>query len=94
VNDLPDPGRFFGGISIFINGATKAAKTKRPRVVVCGEGVAFLQAEGKADAAVRLEQLCSELVKTYEVDVLCACQPSNLHAVATRQTLQRYCSER
>jgi DNA-binding NarL/FixJ family response regulator len=81
VNGLPDPVRFFGGISGLIEAAAKAAKTKQPRVAVCGEGVAFLQAKGKADAAIRLEQLCDELAKTHEVDVLCAYPFSNGHAV-------------
>jgi len=72
VNDLPDPVRFFQGISGVIEAATRAAKSGKPRVVVCGEGVAHLRAEGKADAAIRLEQLCDELANTHEVDVLCA----------------------
>jgi DNA-binding NarL/FixJ family response regulator len=72
VSGLPDPVRFFGGISGFIERAAKAARTKQPRIVVCGESVSLLRAEGKADAAIRLEQLCDELAKTHEVDVLCA----------------------
>jgi DNA-binding NarL/FixJ family response regulator len=72
VNDLPDPVRFFGSIGDVIEAATKAAKSGQPRVVVCGEGVAHLRAEGKADAAIRLELLCDELAKTHEVNVLCA----------------------
>jgi hypothetical protein len=83
VSGLPDPVRFFAGISGLIEAAAKAAKTKQPRVVVCGEGVAVLQAEGKADAAVRLEQLCDELAKTHRVDVLCAYPLSGFHSVAT-----------
>jgi DNA-binding NarL/FixJ family response regulator len=72
VNNLPDRGRFFSGISGLIEAATRASKSRQPRVVVCGEGVAFLQAEGKADAANQLGQLCDELAHTHEVDVLCA----------------------
>jgi len=72
MTGLPDPVRFFAGISPFIEAATKAAKTKQPRVVVCGESAALLRAEGKTDAAIRLEQLCGDLAKTHEVDVLCA----------------------
>jgi len=76
VRGLPDPVRFFGGIGGFIDAAIKAARTKQPRIVVCGESVALLRAEGKGDAAIRLEQLCDELARTHEVDVLCA-QPLN-----------------
>jgi CheY-like chemotaxis protein len=72
VDGLPDPFRFFAGISRVIEAAAKAASSKQPRVVVCGEGVAVLLAEGKRDAAIRLEQLSNEVAKTYDVDVLCA----------------------
>ena len=72
VDGLPDPVRFFLGIGGAIDAATKAAKSKDPRVVVCGEGAGFLLAEGKADAAIQLRQLCDELAQSHEVDVLCA----------------------
>ena len=72
VSGLPDSVRFFEGISGFIETALKAAKAEQPRVVVCGEGLAVLQGEGNANAAIRLEQLCDELVETHKVDVLCA----------------------
>jgi DNA-binding NarL/FixJ family response regulator len=81
VSGLPDPVRFFGGIRGFIEAATKAANAEQPRVVVCGEGVATLRAEGKVDAAIRLEQLCDELAKTHKVDVLCAYPTSSFQAV-------------
>jgi DNA-binding NarL/FixJ family response regulator len=72
VNGLPDPVRFFEGVSGLIEAAFKAAKAEHPRVVFCGERVGLLWAEGKTDAAVRLEQLCNDLSKAHEVDILCA----------------------
>lgn len=72
VSGLPDPVRFFMGINGFIKAAAHAAKAKHPRIVVCGESAALLRAKGKADAAIRINQLCDELAKTHEVDVLCA----------------------
>lgn len=83
VNDLPDPVRFFGGISGFIEAAAKAAKLKKPRIVVCGESVALLRAEGKVDAAIRLDQLCDELAELHDVDVLCAHPLSAVPSVET-----------
>jgi DNA-binding NarL/FixJ family response regulator len=83
VSGMPDPVRFFGGISGFIEAAAKAAKTKQPRIVVCGESVAVLRAEGKVDAAIRLDQLCDELAELHEVDVLCAHPLSALPSVET-----------
>jgi MEDS: MEthanogen/methylotroph, DcmR Sensory domain len=71
VNDLPDPVRFFEGIGGFIQAASRAAQSEEPRVVVFGEAVALLHAEGKAVAAIRFEQLGNDLLKTHKVDILC-----------------------
>ena len=65
VNGLPDPARFFGGLGGFIEAAAKAAKSEQPQVVVFGEAVALLQAQGKANAAIRLEQLGNDVGKTF-----------------------------
>jgi len=59
--------------------AAKAEISEQPRVVVCGEGVALLHAEGKADAAIRIERGCDDLAKTCEVDILCAYPLSSFH---------------
>jgi DNA-binding NarL/FixJ family response regulator len=72
VNDLPDPARFFGSIGGLIKSAAKAAQSQQPNVVVFGEAEALLQAEGKPDAAIRIEQLVNNLADAYEVDILCA----------------------
>src|SRR5882672_5458976 len=48
-------------------------------VAFCGERVGLLWAEGKTDAAIRLEQLCSDLAKIHEVDILCAYPLSSIH---------------
>ena len=71
VNGLPDPVRFFERIGGSIEAAAKAAKSEQPRVVVFGEAVNLLQAEGKADAAIRLEQLWNEVGKTFGLDIFC-----------------------
>jgi len=83
VDGLPDPVRFLRGISGVIATAKKAANAKQPHVVVCGEGIAVLLAEGKTDAAIRLERLCDEVASTHEIDVLCAYPLTSLHAVET-----------
>jgi len=79
VDGRPDPVRYFGGIGGLIEAAAKAAISEQPRVVVCGEGVALLHAEGKADAAIRIERGCDDLAKTCEVDILCAYPLSSFH---------------
>jgi DNA-binding NarL/FixJ family response regulator len=93
VNDSPDVARFFGGLGGFIEAAAKAAKSEQPRVVVFGEAVALLQAEGKADAAIRFEQLGNDLAEMYKVDILCAYPLSSFHGREDRHVFQSICAE-
>ena len=93
VNGLPDPVRFFERIGGFIEAAAKAAKSEQPQVVVFGEAVALLQAEGKADAAIRLEQLGNDLAKTRGVDILCAYPLSSFHLNKDSHVFQSICTE-
>jgi hypothetical protein len=93
VNDMPDPVRFFGGIGGFIESAAKAAKSEQPRVAVFGEAVALLQAEGKADAAIRFEQLGNDLGKAHKVDILCAYPLSSFHGKEDKHVFESICAE-
>ena len=93
VNDMPDPVRFFGDIGGSIEAAANAAKSERPQVVVFGEAVALLQAEGKADAAIRFEQLGNDLGKTHKVDILCAYPLSSFHGGEDKHIFQSICAE-
>jgi len=71
VNDLPDPDRFFKVAGNLISSAAKAAKGENPRVSGCGECAPTLFAQGKVDAAIRLEHFWDEIAKIYAVDILC-----------------------
>jgi DNA-binding NarL/FixJ family response regulator len=93
LNDSPNPARFFGGLGGFIEAAAKAAKSERPRVVAFGEAVDLLQAQGKPDAAIRLEQLWNDVGKTFEVDILCGYALSNFHGKEDRHVFQSICAE-
>ncbi len=93
VNGLPDPVRFFERIDGFIEAAARAAKSEQPQVVVFGEAVALLQAEGKADAAIRLEQLWNEVAKRHEVNILCAYPSSSFHGEEDEHVFQSICTE-
>jgi DNA-binding NarL/FixJ family response regulator len=93
VNGLPDPVRFFGGIGGLIEAAAKAAKSEQPQVFVFGEAVALLQAEGKADAAIRFEQLGNDLAKSHEVDILCAYPLSSFHDEEDEHVFRSICAE-
>ena len=93
VNDMPDPVRFFGGIGGLIEAAAKAAQSEQPQVAVFGEAVALLQAEGKADAAIRFEQLGNDLAKTHKVDILCAYPLSSFRSKEDKHVFQSICAE-
>jgi hypothetical protein len=92
VNGWPDAAQFHEGFSRLIESASKAATAEHPRVAICGEGVALLWAEGNAEAAIRLEQLGNDLVKTYEVDILCA-YPFSLHIQDDEHAFRTVCGE-
>ena len=70
ANEPPDPAGFLEVIRGLAEAAAKRGK-KYPRVAFCGERAGRLWAEGKTDEAMRLEQLCDDLAKEQEVDILC-----------------------
>jgi DNA-binding NarL/FixJ family response regulator len=93
VNDMPDAARFFEVVNALIEAATKAAKREHPRVVACGECSPVLWAEGKADAAIRLEQLWDEVGKTVGLDILCGYALSSFHGERDEHVFQSICAE-
>ena len=93
VDGVPDPARFFEDFSGLIEAAAMAAKAKYPRVAFCGECIGRLWAEGKRDAAIRLEQGCNELAKTHAVDLLCAYPFRGVHGEEDELALQRIYAE-
>jgi DNA-binding NarL/FixJ family response regulator len=70
IAQTPDPVRMLNAIRGLSEAASKAGK-KNPRVAVCGERAGRLWAEGITDLAIRLEQLCNELAKSHDMDILC-----------------------
>jgi DNA-binding NarL/FixJ family response regulator len=93
VNDMPDPVRFFEAVSSVIEAAAKASKREHPRVVACGECSPLLWAEGKPDAAIRLEQLWDEVGKTFEIAILCGYASSSFHGKEDEHVFQSICAE-
>lgn len=93
VNDLPDPVRFQKVTGDLLMAATKAAKGKRPRVAACGECAPILWAQGKADAAIRLEHLWDQIARTQEVDVLCGYVMKSSQREQERHIYERICNE-
>lgn len=70
ANEPTDPVEFLEAIRRLSEAAAKAGK-EHPRVAFCGERAGRLWAEGKTDEAIELEQLCDDLAKAHEVDILC-----------------------
>jgi PAS domain S-box-containing protein len=72
VNGSLDEARFLDIISDILTRAGHAAECKESPLAVFGELVALLWAEGKPQAAIRVEQLWNDLAKTYNFSLLCA----------------------
>jgi CheY-like chemotaxis protein len=93
VGDMPDPDRFFEVVGDLIRTAAKAGKSAHPRIAACGECAPLLWAEGKADAAIRVEQLWDQIATTYEVDILCGYALSSFRGEADELVFQSICAE-
>jgi DNA-binding NarL/FixJ family response regulator len=92
VDDWPDPVRFFSAFGTVIERVSRAAASERSRVAVCGEGVTLLWAAGKTGAAIRAEQLCNDLARKYDVDILCA-YPHRFHIHEDEDAFGSVCRE-
>lgn len=68
----PDRSRFLSTFGPLIRRAHAAAGTQHNRVVVFGEMVAVLCAQGRMEAAIQLEQLWNELSETHSFHLRCA----------------------
>jgi DNA-binding NarL/FixJ family response regulator len=93
VNDMPDWERFFEVVGGLVSGAAKAGKGEHSRVAMWGECGPLLWAEGKVDAAIRLEQLLNQLATIYEFDLLCAYALSSFRGEEDEHVFQSICAE-
>jgi DNA-binding NarL/FixJ family response regulator len=93
VDDRLDPTRFFELVSGLIAAAAKAARPEHYGVVACGECSPVLWAEGKADAAIRLEQLWDQVGRTFGLDILCGYALSSFHGEEDEHVFQSICAE-
>jgi DNA-binding NarL/FixJ family response regulator len=93
VNDMPNWERFFEVVGGLVSGAAKAGKGEHSRVAMWGECGPLLWAEGKVDAAIRLEQLLNQLATIYEFDLLCAYALSSFHGEENEHVFQSMCAE-
>jgi len=76
-----------------LEAAFKAAKSAHPRVALCGEGTARLWAEGQENSAIRIEHLCNDLTKTYDVDILCAFPANSFRGEEREEAFRSICAQ-
>jgi DNA-binding NarL/FixJ family response regulator len=93
VSDMPDTGWFLKAVDDLIVAARKEANGEHLRVAACGECAHMLWAQGKADAAIRLEELWNQIAKTYNVDILCGYSLESLRSDEDSDTFRRVCEE-
>lgn len=75
-----------------VNDAPRAAWTQH-RLALCGEGAGRLWAEGQAHTALQLEQLCNELARRYQLDILCAYPSAQYLGNGDKDALDTICAE-
>jgi DNA-binding NarL/FixJ family response regulator len=93
IYDMPDAARFVEVVGGLIEAAAKAVKREHCRVVACGECSPLLWAQGKPDAAIRVEQLWDEVGRTFGVDILCGYALSSFHGEEDEHVFQRIYAE-
>lgn len=93
VGDMPDTGWFLKVVDDLIVTARKGTNGEHLRIAACGECAHMLWAQGKADAAIRLEELWNQISKTYYVDILCGYSLESLRCEEDSYTFRRICEE-
>jgi DNA-binding NarL/FixJ family response regulator len=93
INDLPDPVRFLKVLGNLISTTAEAVTGKQARVAIFGEMCHLLWAQGNAEAAIQVEKLGNQLIKTYDVDILCGYSLSSVQGGMDSHIFQRICAE-
>jgi DNA-binding NarL/FixJ family response regulator len=93
LNGMPDSVLLVKLLGDLIETAAKAAKGEQPRVSIFGEMCHLLWAQGNAEAAIQVEKLGNQLVKTYDVDILCGYSLSSVQGVMESSTYEKICAE-
>jgi hypothetical protein len=89
----PNEDRFNEVVGGIIAKALACAGGEQPRVAIFGEMVALLWADGKADAAIRLEQLWNGLAQTKSFSLFCAYPMSSFNREEDAELLVKVCNE-
>ena len=89
----PDAARFAEVVGGLIEKVRAASGSEARRVAAFGEMVALLWMEGKADAAIRLEELWNDLARTHAFSLRCAYPMSSFCREEHGDLLLKICAE-
>jgi PAS domain S-box-containing protein len=92
VDGWPDATRFAQTVGHSIEQARASTPGRRTRVAAFGEMVAILCAEGKVDAAVRLEELWNDLSHTCDFSLLCAYPMAGFDHSEQTESFRKICA--
>jgi signal transduction histidine kinase len=93
LHGSPDAARFAGVVGGVIKGVTANSEGEPRPVAAFGEMVALLMADGKPEAAIRLEQLWNEFAATHPISLRCAYPMSSFHREEHGDLLLKICAE-
>jgi DNA-binding NarL/FixJ family response regulator len=93
INGVLDADRFLECSGNLLVNAAEAAEGKQAGVALFGEAVHLLVQQGNAEAAIQIERLTNQLVKIYDVDILCGYSLDSVHGGMNDHIFQRICAE-
>jgi len=93
LDGMPDAALFDFTIGGIISGVRSFLENGHSEIVIFGEMVALLAAQGKIDAALRLEQLWNDLATKHSFSLRCAYPIANFSGDKNMQPLIMVCAE-
>jgi hypothetical protein len=88
-----DLARFLNLAGELIEAASTVLGASRPRLALCGERAGRLWAGGQIDAALQLEQLCNDLGRSLEADILCVYPVGDISGKEVELAFERISAE-
>lgn len=93
VDEMPDPARFSEFLGSAITKAKASVRNSEPCIVIFGEMVALLWADGKHEAAIRLEELWNGLANLHSFSLRCAYPMNEFNKAGHSESFLRICAE-
>jgi DNA-binding NarL/FixJ family response regulator len=93
VNGMLDSVRFLESYGNLILKAASAAKGEHPRVALFGEAADLLWRRGGLEIVIQDEALGNQLIKRFDVAILCGYSLGNIEGGLDGEAFQRICAE-